>query len=172
MRRTPRSSASTRAAHVRHPVRQREERGDRSDVPDVLVRESVLPQRSEVGVVDRDTVHGHLHRERKHCALALRNVGLAVIDRYLVGHERVLGVDSQDRAVGNDAVEAIVGAGCRDDDHLPLGLRQPTVFLHQRIVIREERAKFVRPVRERDEHVRHEAGFFLHADDPCADVVG
>jgi hypothetical protein len=38
-------------------------------------------------------------------------------------------------------------------------------------VIGEERAELVGPVRERDEHVRHEAGFFLDLDDPRADVV-
>ena len=47
---------------------------------------------------------------------------LPVVDGDLVGDERVLRVDAQDRAVGDDAVEAVVGAGRGDDDHLALGL--------------------------------------------------
>ena len=38
------------ADHVGHAVGQREERGDRADVPSVLFRESVGAQRLEVGV--------------------------------------------------------------------------------------------------------------------------
>ena len=37
-------------------------------IPDVLVREPALAQRREDGVVDRDAVHGHLHRMQASCA--------------------------------------------------------------------------------------------------------
>ena len=115
--------------------------------------------------------HGDLDREREHRALARRDVGLAVVDGDLVGDERILRVDAQDRAVRDDAIEAIVRARRRDDDHLALGFRQSAFLQHQRVVVGEERAELVGPVRERDEHVRHEAGLFLDLDDPRADVV-
>ena len=85
----------------------------------------------------------------------------------------MLAVDPQQRAVRDDAIQAIVRARRRDHDHLAVGLREPAAFLlHQRIVVREERAKFVRTMRERDEHVRDEAGLFLHGENARADVVG
>ena len=72
----------------------------------------------------------------------------------------------------DDAVQAIVRARRRDDDHLALGLGEPALLLHQRIVVGEERAEFVRPVRQRQEHVGHEARLLLHLEDPRADVLG
>src|SRR5690242_1926477 len=84
---------------VRHPVRKREEGGDRADVPDVLVTEAVAAQRREVGIVDRAAVQRDLHREREYRLLPRRDVGLPVIDGDLVGDERVFRVDPQDRAV-------------------------------------------------------------------------
>ena len=69
-----------------------------------------------------DAVGRHLEREGEHRLLPRRDVGLAVIDGDLVGDQRILRVDAQDRAVRDDAVEAVVGAGRRDDDHFPLGL--------------------------------------------------
>jgi hypothetical protein len=113
----------------------------------------------------------HLHRECEHCALARRYIGLPIIDGDLVGHERILRVDPQDRAVRNDAVQAIVRAGRRDDYHLPLGLRQPAFLEHQCVVICEERTELVGPVRERDEYVRNEPCLLLHFENPRADVV-
>ena len=62
---------------VGHPVRQREERGDRADVPRVLVREAVRLQRREVVVADLAAVERDLEREREHRALPRRDVGLA-----------------------------------------------------------------------------------------------
>src|SRR5215212_11226370 len=38
-------------------------------------------------------------------------------------------------------------------------------------MIGKERAKLVGPVSQRQEHVRNEAGFFLHREDPGADVL-
>ncbi len=41
------------AGETRHPVRHGEERGDRGDVPDVVVGEPVRAQRVGIGVVDQ-----------------------------------------------------------------------------------------------------------------------
>ena len=65
-----------------------------------------------------------LHREVEHRALARRDVGLAVVDRHLVGDQRLLLVDAQDRAVRDHAVQALVGGRGGDDDHLALALAQ------------------------------------------------
>ena len=113
-----------------------------------------------------------LEREREHRLLPRRDVGLAIVDRDLVGDARVLRVDAQDRAVRDDAVEAVVRAGRRDDDHLALGLREAAFLQHQRVVVGEERAELVGPVRERQEDVRHEPGLLLHLEDARADVLG
>ena len=51
-------------------------------------------------------------------------------------------------------------------------LVRPLSLLHQRVVVGEERAELVRPVRQREEDVGHEAGLLLHLEDPGADVVG
>ena len=113
----------------------------------------------------------HLHREVEHGALARRDVGLAVVDGDLVGDQRVLGADAQDRAVRDHAVMALVGAGGRHHDHLALGLGQAAVLFHQRVVIGKEGAEFVGPIGQRQEDVRNEAGFLLHREDAGADIV-
>ena len=51
------------------------------------------------------------------------------------------------------AVDAVVRAATRDDDHLALGLRETGIAQHQRVVIGEERAELRGPAREREEHV-------------------
>ena len=73
--------------------------------------------------------------------------------------------------MGNHAVMALVGGGRRHHDHLALGLGQPAVLFHQRVMIGKEGAKFVRTISQRQEDVRDEAGFFLHREDPGADVL-
>src|SRR5262249_47240749 len=55
---------------------------------------------------------------------------------------------------------------------LALGLRQPAVLEHQRVVIGEERAELVGAVRKHEEHVGDEAGLVLDLEDAGADVVG
>jgi hypothetical protein len=67
-------------------------------------------QRGEVGLVDLVRRRADLHREVQHGALARRDVGLAVVDRHLVGDQRLLLVDAQDRAMRHHAVQALVGA--------------------------------------------------------------
>src|SRR5262249_19527988 len=59
-----------------------------------------------------------------------------------------------------------------DHDHFALRLRKTALFLHHRIVIREERAELVGPVGKRQEHVRHETRFLLYGENPRAHVVG
>src|SRR5207248_6830864 len=51
---------------------------------------------------------GDLDREVEHRLLALRDVGLSVVDRHLVRDQRVLGPDTQDRPVGYDAILALI----------------------------------------------------------------
>ena len=95
-----------------------------------------------------------------------------MVDRDLVGDQRVLLVDAQQRAVRDDAVEALVGAAGGDDDHLLLALAEARVAQQQRVVVGEEGAELGRPVREGEEDVGHEAGLLLHLEDLRADVVG
>ena len=66
--------------------------------------------------------------------------------------------------MGDDAVLALVRAAGRDHDHLALGLGQVARLVHQRVVVGEERAELVRPVREDQEHVRDEAGLLLDGE--------
>jgi hypothetical protein len=112
----------------------------------------------------------HVHCEVEHGALAPRDIRLAVVDGGLVGDLRILCPDSQDRAVRDDAIMALVGAGGRDHDHLALGLGQTAVPFHQGVVIGKERAEFVGPISQRQEDVRNEAGFFLHREQAGADI--
>jgi hypothetical protein len=92
---------------------------------------------------------------------------------FMIGEQRLLCVHAQQRAVRDDAVQAVVGRRRGDDDHLALCFGQRAgVLQQQRVVPREERARFVGAVREREEHVRHEAGLGLHLEDARAQVVG
>ena len=114
----------------------------------------------------------HLQRVVEHRALLRRYVGLAPVGGELVRDERILRADAQDGPVRDHAVLALVPRRDGDDDHLALGLRQALGLVHQRVVVGHEGAEFRRPVREHQEHVRHEAGLFLHGQDPRADVLG
>lgn len=126
-----------------------------------------------VGVVDGVRCGANLHRKVEHGALARRDVGLAVIDGHLVGHQRILLVNAQDGAVRDHAIQALVGSGGGDDDHLALALGEAAAFpQHQRIVVREEGTALVGPMRQRKEDVRHKAALLLHLQDARADVFG
>ena len=111
------------AGDVRHAVRQGEEGGDGARCPRCPRR--VKPCARSAAKSSSPTSCercADLHGEIEHRALARRDVGLAVVDRDLVGDQRLLRADAQDRAVRDDAVLAVVGAAGGDDDHLALGL--------------------------------------------------
>ena len=72
----------------------------------------------------------------------------------------------------NHAVMALIGRAGRDHDHFAFGLAQAAVLFHQRVVVGKERAKLVRPIGQREKHIRHEARFFLHTENTRTDVVG
>jgi hypothetical protein len=61
-----------------------------------------------VGVVDCMRAFGDLDGEIEHRLVPRREVGLAIIDGDLIGDERILCADAQDRAVSYDAVGAVV----------------------------------------------------------------
>jgi len=157
---------------IGHAVRQRKKGRDRADVPDILVGEAMDPERLVVAVGELDRPQRNLERERQHRLLPVADVRLAIIDRDLVREHRILGVDTKDRAVRNDAIEAIVGAGRGDDDHLALGLAQAGLAQHQRVVVGEKSPEFVGAMGERQENVRDETGLFLNLEYPRADVLG
>jgi hypothetical protein len=136
--------------------------------------EAVRVQRGEVGVVDLVRLQADLHREVEHGALARRDVGLAVVGGHLVGHQRLLLVDAQDGAVRHHAVQALVGrlVVVTIISRSPLVSAVRSFGHHQRVVVGEEGAPLGRPVRQRQEHVGHEAGLLLHLQHLGLDVVG
>jgi len=113
----------------------------------------------------------NLHGEVEHGVLARRDIRLSIVDGNLIGDVWILGPNSQDRAMRNHAILALIGAGCCHHDHFALSLGQAAVFFHQRIVIGEERAKFVRPKGECQKDVRNETRFLLHREQAAADVL-
>jgi hypothetical protein len=94
-----------------------------------------------------------------------------VIDRHLVCHVRILGIDAQNGAVGDHAILAVVHTAGGNYDHLALRFGQPGIAQHERVVISEEGAKLVGAMRQREEHVRNEAGFVLNREHLVADVL-
>ena len=82
-------------------------------------------------------------------ALAGRDVGLAVVDGHLVGHKGLFLVDTQNGAVRDHTVQALVGAAGGGDDHLAIAFGEVagaarTLGFHERIVVRKKRAPFGR----------------------------
>ena len=71
----------------------------------------------------------------------------------------------------NDAVEAVVGSGRRDDDHLALCLAESSLLQHERIVVGEERTELVGPVRESQEDVRYEPRLLPDLQYSRADIL-
>ena len=132
----------------------------------------MLAQGRVVGLDDRRRVGADLQREIEHRLLPRRDLGLAMVHRDLIGDERVLLVDAQDRAVRDHAVEAVVRRAGGDDDHLLLAFGQARRLEHQRIVIGEERAELVGSMGQGEEDVGDETRFLLHLEDPSAQVFG
>ena len=123
-------------------------------------------------------MQANLHRKVEHGALAWRDIGLAVVHRHLVGDQRFLFINPQNRAVRHHAIQAAVGRAGGGDNHFALAFGQRTVgvaafFLdHQRIVVRKKSAPFSRTAGQRQKHVGHEAGLFLHFQNFGLKVVG
>ena len=75
-------------------VRQTKERSDGGNVSGVFVIEPMGVQGGKVFVVDFIGFQAHLHRKVEHGALARRDIGLAVVDSHLVGHQGLLLVNA------------------------------------------------------------------------------
>src|SRR5580692_2679854 len=86
-------SVRAHRSYVCHAVRQREEGGDRGDVPDVLLVETMGLKHIEIRFAYGLGRAGDLEREVEHRLLALRDVGLSVVDCHLVRDQRVLSPD-------------------------------------------------------------------------------
>src|SRR5579863_4667980 len=97
-----------RIKFIVRPDGHREHRRDRRDVPGVVVREAVALQVLVVSVLDRLRALRDLDGEIEHRLLPWAEIGLAMIDRDLVGEEWILGPDAQDRAMSDHAILALV----------------------------------------------------------------
>ena len=75
-----------------------------------------------VGVFDVLGPQGNFDGKVQHCPLARRDIGLAIVHRDLVGDQRVLGMDTQNRPVGDHTVLTVVGGAGGHHNHLPFGL--------------------------------------------------
>src|SRR5262249_27143035 len=95
-------------SYIRHAVRQPEEGGDRGDVPDVLLVEAMGLQHIEIRFAHGLGRTGDLEREVEHRLLALCDVGLSVLDCYLVSDQRLLSQLAADWPVGDLAILALV----------------------------------------------------------------
>jgi hypothetical protein len=69
---------------MRHAVGEREEGGDRADIPDVLGAEAVFFQLAPIVLRHGFRRFREFHGEIEHCLLALGDIGLAMIDCDLV----------------------------------------------------------------------------------------
>jgi hypothetical protein len=124
-----------------------------------------------VRVVDRVRTLGDLGGEIEHRLVPRREISLAIIDGDLIGDQRILGADAQDRAMGDDAILAVVDTRRRHHNHLALGFAQAAGLFHQRVMIGKEGAELVRPPRERKKDIGDKARLFLHRFDPLANVL-
>jgi len=124
------------------------------------------------GSVDCVRFLGNLEGKIEHGALPGRQIGLAVVDRHLIGDQGILGADAQDGPVRDHAVLALVGVRGRHHDHFPLRLAQTARFLHERVVISEKGPKLVGPVGQPQKNVGHETGLLLHRQNALAHVFG
>src|SRR3954451_11740050 len=71
--------------NIGHPVRQREECGNRRDIPDVVVAETVARNVGKVLLGYLLGCPAHLHGEIEHRPLPRRDIRLAIVDGDLIG---------------------------------------------------------------------------------------
>src|SRR3954447_960789 len=110
----------TQRGEVGEAVRQGEEGGDGPDVPDLLVGEPGVAGGVEVLLRERRGVEREGQGEVDDRAPAGVQRGAVGVDADVVGELGLLAAHAQDRAVGDDAVRAVVGARRGDDDQLAL----------------------------------------------------
>jgi GntR family transcriptional regulator, transcriptional repressor for pyruvate dehydrogenase complex len=154
------------------PVRRGEQRGDRADIPYLVVGEPGCAGLGDVRVTEE--FGGARQRERQVCDSAPASVKahLPGVGGYLVGELGIFGPDAEDGAVGNDAVGAEVGCGGRDDYKFAFCLGQAFFSLHERVVVVKEGSQLDRAVAERAEDVRNEAGLLRDRANALAQVIG
>src|ERR1700694_1290752 len=107
---------------ARHAVRHGEEAGHRGDVPDVAGGEAAATQRRAVGFLDCPRLDRELPGEVEHGAGAQIELGGAVVGDDGVAEFGVARKLAHRRAVGDEAIVAVVGARHDDGDHLALEL--------------------------------------------------
>jgi hypothetical protein len=160
-------------SQVRQPVRHREERADRADVPDVVIGQAVRAQRAEDLVGDRPRLHRELDGDVKDGALAVVQFGVPPVGGHLIGDPGITGPDAGDRAVGHDAVQAVVLRAGGHHDQLPVALgERGCLLVHQRIVVGEERPPLGGPPGQGEEDVGDEAGLLRDFLDTGPQVLG
>lgn len=164
---------SAHARHVDQPVRQSEECANRADVPDVCFVKAEFPQAPVIVVIYSLRLARHLERIIEHDLLPLRDVGLAVVGRQLIGYIGVFGANPQNCTVRDDAVLALIARRSRDYDHFAFGLVQSRGFLfHQRVVIGEEGSKLVGTPGQRKENIGYKTGFLGNGFNALAHILG
>ena len=130
-------------------------------------------QGGEISLFDAVAVQTDFHRKFQHGPLARADVGLAVVDRDLVGHQRLLLVNPQYRPVRHHAVQALVSRAGGGDDHLAFALGQAGFGAqHERVVVRKKRPPLGRAARQHQKNIGHKARFLLHLHNLLANVLG
>lgn len=158
---------------VRQPVRHGEERSDRADVPDVIIGQAVGAQRAEDLVGDRPRLDRELDGDVKDGALAVIQFGVPPVGGHLIGDPGIAGPDAGDRAMGHDAVQAVVLRAGGHHDQLPVALgERGCLLVHQRVVVGEERPPLGGPPGQGEEDVGDEAGLLRDFLDPGPQVLG
>ena len=129
-------------------------------------------QRGKIRLAHQMRAGRHLDGKVQHGFLPLTDVRLAVVDRHLVGNQRVFGANAQNCPMRHHAILALIQIAGGDHNHLALGLAQLAGLVHQRVVVGKKGAKLIRPVRQGEKHIRDKTGFFLHGQDARAQVFG
>jgi len=157
---------------MRQPVGRREQRGDRADVPDLVIGQAGRAGGLEMGVGEASGFLGQGQRQVEDRPLPGCQVDTERVDRDVIGQVRLLRADPQDRPVRDHAVRAVVGTRGGHHHEFALGLGQSLVGVHQRVVIVEERPQLGGAASQRPEDVGHEAGLLDDRSQPLAQVLG